>query len=164
MGVPQLIPARDRHWICAQRLRERRRALSVTQLEVVARLRRRGHHLTNRALSAMENGRGLDVGLLPELADALECSVTYLLGLTTDPASWHPEGWHPEGWHPEGWLPTAGPPNGRAHGVPQDTSVHPVPAGEGTGILGPDVPSGFAAPGRARRRHRANGSPEEQLS
>ena len=38
----------------------------------------------------MENGRGLDLGLLPELAAVLDCTVTYLLGLTTEPWAWQP--------------------------------------------------------------------------
>ena len=41
----------------------------------------------------MENGRGLDLGLLPELAESLRCTTTYLLGLTADPQSWAPDGW-----------------------------------------------------------------------
>jgi transcriptional regulator with XRE-family HTH domain len=91
MSLPKLDPARERHWVCSQRLRERRLALGFTQRDVVALLECRGHRTTNRALSAMENGRGLDLGLLPDLAEALRCSVTYLLGLTADPAAWHPE-------------------------------------------------------------------------
>jgi transcriptional regulator with XRE-family HTH domain len=83
---------RERHWICAQRLRERRRELKLTQLDVVAKLHAQGAELTNRALSAMENGRGLDLGWLPELATALDCTITYLLGLTTDPTRWTPDG------------------------------------------------------------------------
>lgn len=83
--------ARERHWTCANRLRERRLALGLTQRQVVARLLRCGGRTTNRALSAMENGRGLDLGLLPELADSLDCTVTYLLGLATDPHSWSPD-------------------------------------------------------------------------
>ena len=127
MTVPNLNPARERHWVCAQRIRERRLALGLTQREVVARLERRGNQTTNRGLSAMENGRGLDLGLLPELAAALGCTVTYLLGLTTDPASWHPA------------EPARVPPPA-------------VPIQNGTGILGPDLPAGFGAPGRTRRR------------
>jgi transcriptional regulator with XRE-family HTH domain len=83
--------ARERHWTCAGRLRERRRQLGLTQLDVVARLRERDTDLSNRALSAMENGRGLDLGILPDLAAVLDCSVTYLLGLTADPRSWQPD-------------------------------------------------------------------------
>lgn len=83
---------RERHWICAQRLRERRRELKLTQLDVVAKLHAQGAELTNRSLSAMENGRGLDLGWLPELATALDCTVSYLLGLTTDPGRWTPDG------------------------------------------------------------------------
>jgi hypothetical protein len=51
----------------------------------------RGVTLTNRTLSAMENGRGLDLGRLPELAAALDCTITYLVGLTGDPARWEPD-------------------------------------------------------------------------
>jgi len=87
---------RERHWICAQRLRDRRRELKLTQLDVVAKLHAHGAELTNRALSSMENGRGLDLGWLPELATALDCTVSYLLGLTGDPARWTPDGSGPE--------------------------------------------------------------------
>lgn len=82
---------RERHWVCARRMRERRLAQGLTQREVVGRLARRGVCTTNRAISTMENGRGLDLGLLPELAEALDCTVTYLLGLTSDPQSWRPD-------------------------------------------------------------------------
>jgi transcriptional regulator with XRE-family HTH domain len=87
--------AAERHWTCARRLRARRRELGLTQAEVVAILARHGAVLTNRALSAMENGRGLDLGRLPDLAAALNCTVTYLVGLTDDPARWEPD--HPIG-------------------------------------------------------------------
>jgi transcriptional regulator with XRE-family HTH domain len=77
--------------VCAQRIRERRRTLGLTQREVAGRLARLGSRTTNRTLSAMENGRGLDLGLLPELAQSLECTVTYLIGLAADPHSWEPD-------------------------------------------------------------------------
>ncbi|HEU5471878.1 MAG TPA: helix-turn-helix transcriptional regulator [Actinophytocola sp.] len=133
---PRPHPARERHWVCAQRLRERRLELGLTQREVVARLARRGNPTTNRALSAMENGRGLDLGLLPELAECLDCTTTYLLGLTTRAHSWLPDG-H---LHPP-FTPT--PP-------PAALPAHPTPT---TGILGPHLPSNFTAPTRARRRN-----------
>jgi transcriptional regulator with XRE-family HTH domain len=131
MGIQSLSPARDRHWVCAQRIRERRLALGLTQREVVTRLERRGNQTTNRGLSAMENGRGLDLGLLPELAAALGCTVTYLLGLTPDPAAWEPS-----------------PAESNGTRVPEV----PVPIQNGSGILGPELPAGFTAPGRARKR------------
>jgi hypothetical protein len=120
-------------------MRERRLALGLTQREVVARLERHGNHTTNRALSAMENGRGLDLGLLPELAESLDCTVTYLLGLARDPQSWRPD---------------------RAVRLPVGTDgrTEPVagngnrPASRGAGVLGPCAPNGFAAPDQARRR------------
>jgi len=67
------------------------RELGLTQKEVVARLRRMGVVTTNKALSSLEHGAGLDVCKLPEIASALDCSLTYLVGLTDDPASWEPD-------------------------------------------------------------------------
>ena len=75
----------QRNLTCAIRIRERRRELGLTQAEVVNRVSRHGSRLSNQALSAIENGRRLAVGRLPDLADALGCTVTYLLGLTDDP-------------------------------------------------------------------------------
>jgi hypothetical protein len=81
----------------------------------------------------MENGRGLDLGLLPELAQSLTCSVTYLLGLTADPAAWRPDG-----------QPSPAP------------SAQPAPAGTWcSGVLGPYVP--------AARVRRANGNHLEEV-
>ena len=80
-----------RHLLISERLRGRRRELGLTQKEVVARLRRIGVVTTNKALSSLEHGAGLDVCKLPEIARALDCSLTYLVGLTDDPASWEPD-------------------------------------------------------------------------
>ena len=91
-------PARDlgahRHLVVSGRLRERRRDLGLTQKEVVARLRRMGVATTNKALSSLEHGAGLDVAKLPELACALECTLTYLVGLTDTPDHWQPDTAH----------------------------------------------------------------------
>ena len=84
-------PTADRVWICARRIRDRRRQLDLTQADLAERLARRGLRLTNRTVSAMENGRRLDLGRLPDLAAVLDCSVTYLLGLTRDPVRWEPD-------------------------------------------------------------------------
>jgi len=83
--------SRQRHWVCALQLAERRRMLGLTQQDVVDRLAEMGVAATNRSMSAMEHGQGLDVGRLPELAAALDCTVTYLLGLTMKPDSWEPD-------------------------------------------------------------------------
>ncbi len=80
-----------RHLLVSQRLRARRRALGLTQKQVVTRLGRLGVRTTNKSLSSLEHGSGLDVARLPELAAALECSVTWLLGLTEDPSAWMPD-------------------------------------------------------------------------
>jgi len=80
-----------RHLLITQRLRQRRDELGLTQKQIVTRLARCGLLTTNRALSSLEHGSGLDVAKLPELATALDCTVTYLIGLTDDPHSWQPD-------------------------------------------------------------------------
>lgn len=84
--------APDRNFVLTLRLRERRRSLGLTQLQVVRRLAEFGVVTTNKALSSLEHGAGVDVAKLPEFAAALECTVTYLLGLTEDPDNWQPDG------------------------------------------------------------------------
>ncbi len=85
----ELIAAR--HALIQQRLRRRRDDLGLTQKQIVTRLARCGLPTTNRALSSLEHGSGLDVAKLPELARALDCTVTYLIGLTDDPHRWEPD-------------------------------------------------------------------------
>ena len=80
-----------RQLLITQRLRARRAELGLTQKQVVTRLARCGVRTTNRALSSLEHGAGLDVAKLPELAAALECTVTFLVGLTDDPHRWEPD-------------------------------------------------------------------------
>lgn len=82
---------RERQWLCARRISERRHELGLTQWDVVERLVALGVAATNRTLSSMEHGQGIDVGRLPELAVALDCTVTYLLGLTSEPKRWVPD-------------------------------------------------------------------------
>lgn len=128
---------------CAIRIKARRRDLGLTQAEVVDRVSRYGARLSNQALSAIENGRRLAVGRLPDLAAALDCTVTYLVGLTADPHSWQPE------------VP-------RAPAVPPERARHPArpdqpdpatsarpDAARRSWILGPDVPD---IPGELRAR------------
>ncbi len=83
-----------RHLVVSERLRQRRRDLGLTQKEVVSRLRRLGVCTTNKALSSLEHGAGLDVAKLPELACALECTLTWLVGLTDSPHRWQPDEQH----------------------------------------------------------------------
>jgi transcriptional regulator with XRE-family HTH domain len=136
-------PLAERHWICARRLRERRRALGLTQADVVARMGESGAALTNRTLSAMENGRGLDLGRLPDLATALDCTITYLVGLTADPARWEPD---TPLTAPE---PPAAPATRATPAIQADEpATTPAadapgdrPAGHRNWILGPDPPS-----------------------
>ncbi len=97
-----------RHLLISERLRQRRRELGLTQKEVVARLRRIGVVTTNKALSSLEHGAGLDVCKLPEIARALDCSLTYLVGLTDDPTSWEPDFEHWPGQRPVGSPAPAG--------------------------------------------------------
>ncbi|MBB5157077.1 hypothetical protein [Saccharopolyspora phatthalungensis] len=63
----------------------------MTQQQVVSRLRRYGVETTNKTLSCLEHGTGVDVARLPELAQVLECTTTFLLGLTTAPRQWEPD-------------------------------------------------------------------------
>jgi hypothetical protein len=58
---------------------------------VTSRLARLGVASTNKSLSSLEHGAGIDVAKLPELAAALDCTVTWLLGLTDDPHQWEPD-------------------------------------------------------------------------
>lgn len=120
----------QRNLTCAIRIAERRRHLGLTQAEVVDRISRYGSRLSKQALSAIENGRRLAVGRLPDVAAALDCTVTYLIGLTEDPRSWQPDA--------PGALaayPAASPPEARH---PARTT-RPDPARR-SWILGPDVP------------------------
>jgi transcriptional regulator with XRE-family HTH domain len=127
-------PTRERHWLCARRLSERRHQLGLTQYDVVGRLDALGMSASNRMLSAMEHGQGVDVGRLPELAVALDCSVTYLLGLTEDPQRWEPDDLQVSADISS--APTASSP------APAGSLVPPRPR---TGwILGPEIPE----PGR----------------
>ncbi len=124
---------RERHWVCARRLSERRHDLGLTQCDVVDRLSALGVSATNRTLSAMEHGQGVDVGRLPELALALDCTVTYLLGLTTEPLRWIPD---------------------EVTGVagPGPDAARPDPTSHGSWILGPDIPDRHTSEIAERRR------------
>ncbi len=144
-----------RHLLVSERLRIRRRQLGLTQKEVVARLRRLGVDTTNKSLSSLEHGAGLDVCKLPELARALDCTLTYLVGLSADPLSWEPD---------DGTWPLPDPVSARG-----ETASNPEPRPEtaerteGPWILGPvaafrghavtpgphPVPTSGASPGSA---------------
>jgi transcriptional regulator with XRE-family HTH domain len=94
MGAQQGQAWAGRQLLITHRLRERRCELGLTQKQVVTRLGRVGVPTTNRALSSLEHGTGVDVAKLPELAIALDCTITYLLGLTDDPHQWEPDHRH----------------------------------------------------------------------
>lgn len=91
MTIASQTDIQTRHLLITQRLRQRRDDLGLTQKQVVTRLGKCGLQTTNRALSSLEHGTGLDVAKLPELAAALDCTVTYLVGLTDDAHSWMPD-------------------------------------------------------------------------
>ena len=80
-----------RHLVVSERLRRRRRELGLTQMDVVVRLRGLGVITSNKTVSSLEHGAGVDLSKLPEIARALECTLTYLVGLTDNPASWEPD-------------------------------------------------------------------------
>jgi transcriptional regulator with XRE-family HTH domain len=118
-----------RQLLITHRLRQRRSDLGLTQHQVVARLAEHGLQTTNRALSSLEHGAGLDVAKLPALAGALDCTVTYLLGLTEDPQRWEPD--------PTAVEPPRRPSAPRAV-PPDDVNDETVP--RPSLILGADVP------------------------
>jgi transcriptional regulator with XRE-family HTH domain len=152
----QTVP--QRNLTCAVRIRERRRQLGMTQADVVRRVSAHGSRLSNQGLSAIENGRRLAVGRLPDLAAALECTVTYLLGLTAEPRRWEPDKAAPEAAK----VPAATPARAAAAARAGTPAAAGTPARAGTPapgadpvtpprrswILGPDVPDirGEAAP------------------
>jgi transcriptional regulator with XRE-family HTH domain len=117
-----------RHLLISERLRQRRRELGLTQKEVVARLRRLGVVTTNKALSSLEHGAGLDVCKLPEIARALDCSLTWLVGLTDDPGSWEPDtrSWPGLPLPREAPRPREARPASRDPGEPRPTGVPPI--------------------------------------
>ena len=138
----------QRNLTCAIRIRERRRQLGLTQAELVDRVNGYGSRLSSQALSAIENGRRLAVGRLPDLAAALQCTVSYLLGLTADPDRWEPDDTGPPARRPRpvtNGPVTNGPvTNGPVTNGPVTNSTagrHPVRHGW---ILGPNLPD--AAP------------------
>ncbi|MBM7790109.1 hypothetical protein [Tenggerimyces flavus] len=73
----------------------------------------------------------MDVVRLPELAAALDCTVTYLLGLTSDPASWEPA---------RQTQPVPPVPARAVRSELTDSVGQPAQADRETWILGPDVP------------------------
>lgn len=137
--------ATQRHWTCGRRLRERRHALGLTQAELVGRLGG-DPAITNRSISTWENGRGLDFGWLPELAVALDCSVTYLLGMTDDPQRWEPA---PDAADPPPATPSSGARQGSADPVGTDVACNWV---LGPGPIPPDRPPGRDAPPASAER------------
>jgi transcriptional regulator with XRE-family HTH domain len=140
------LPARQ--LLITQRLRERRVSLGLTQKQVVTRLGRCGLRTTNRALSSLEHGAGIEVAKLPALARALDCSVTYLLGLTDDPHRWEPD-------HGSG---VANPLSAAPHPATDPALANqpsPTPAADygirESLILGDDVPDRLGRSGADRR-------------
>jgi transcriptional regulator with XRE-family HTH domain len=130
MTITSEVDVSTRHLLITQRLRQRRDDLGLTQKQVVTRLGRCGLRTTNRALSSLEHGTGLDVAKLPELAAALDCTVTYLIGLTDDPHRWYPDD--------ELTVPPRGTANGGS--TPQRPTAEPARPRPTSLILGADVP------------------------
>jgi transcriptional regulator with XRE-family HTH domain len=137
----------QRNLTCAIRIRERRRQLGLTQAEVVALVNEHGSRLSSQALSAIENGRRLAVGHLPDLAAALQCTVSYLLGLTADPDRWEPDDARPPA-DPRQPADPSPPPAEQAEPAANGSPGRPAPPRRGW-ILGPDVPDAFPPPRRS---------------
>jgi transcriptional regulator with XRE-family HTH domain len=104
--------------------------LGLTQKQVTSRLGRLGIDSTNKSLSSLEHGAGLDVAKLPELAAALDCTVTWLLGLTEDPHRWEPDAMTP-----------SRPPRGPTRAAIAEDAAPPA--------RGPDRPVGATEPAAA---------------
>jgi transcriptional regulator with XRE-family HTH domain len=152
----------QRNLTCAIRIRERRRQVGLTQTELVDLVNEHGSRLSSQGLSAIENGRRLAVGRLPDLAAALQCTVSYLLGLTADPYRWEPD----DASAPALLSPAAPPASASRAARPAPASRTALPASAPAGqaaangaanqgaaprhgwILGPDVPD--AVPARQR--------------
>jgi transcriptional regulator with XRE-family HTH domain len=135
----------QRNLTCAIRIRERRRQLGLTQAELVDLVDEHGSRLSSQALSAIENGRRLAVGRLPDLAAALQCTVSYLLGLTAEPHRWEPD----DASAPAPARRAAPPVPARRTAAPASAPAGQAPANGAANqsasprhgwILGPDVP------------------------
>jgi transcriptional regulator with XRE-family HTH domain len=74
-------------WAVADRVRLRREQLGLTQDAVGKLIGYRG----GTSMASLEHGSGLDLDKLIPLAAALDCTVSYLLGLTRDPKQWAPD-------------------------------------------------------------------------
>ena len=82
---------RDWQTRVGRRVARRRADLGLTQHVVIGRLDDLGWTLSTGGLSNIERGIGLDIGKLLPLSLSLECTITYLLGLTDQDNSWHPD-------------------------------------------------------------------------
>ena len=78
--------------LIGDRIAARRQELGLTQAEVAERLSKFGVEVGHATVSAWEWGRPrIAVDQLKALAIGLECSVTFLIGWTSDPKRWEPD-------------------------------------------------------------------------
>ncbi len=81
------------YWISI-RTRHQRRALDMTQDDVVEALRTDGLEVSPSTYSRLETGKvelAKGAALLVGLSRALRCTITYLVGLTADANKWEPD-------------------------------------------------------------------------
>lgn len=81
-------------FLVAWRVRQLRKELGLKQDEVVRIMREKGVELSQATYSRIEVGKSEIVkgsNYLVALSEALGCSVTYLLGLTSKPSKWTPD-------------------------------------------------------------------------
>ena len=95
MSEPSYSTGPDDGWLVAWRIRNRRVDLQLRQEDVRARLSEvLGQKVSQSTLSRLEAGKS-DVAKgtmwLRALSEALDCSVTFLVGLTDDPDRWEPD-------------------------------------------------------------------------
>lgn len=70
------------------RIRHLRKHMNLSQFDLSAALRQRGVEVNQSWISQVEQGKGgLKTDALRRLADILECSTDYLLGVTDDPTA-----------------------------------------------------------------------------
>jgi len=119
---------RSWEWRVSARVLKRRKALGLTQQQLADRMTSHGAKTIVQQVSHIEQGMGVGVGKLVVLAQALECSTTYLLELTDEPDEWTPD-------LPLAELATPSYRSGQMSGRPPDlrlvTSAPPSPAASG---------------------------------
>lgn len=81
----------ERRQLVARRIHDRRIQLGLHPSKNLREGSSNGDTPTDPELTGPERSAGLTAAALPELAAALECTTTFLVGLTDDPMKWSPD-------------------------------------------------------------------------